>query len=330
MAKMKIADAITPEVYLKYFRERSIYESNFFKSGVITVSPKFNSLVAGGGTQFNTPYWNSIVKGVASEVLSDSSALTLNKTTAEKQIARRLERGIAYGVNDLVEINAGDDPMLSILSELGDYWDSDREDVLLAILKGVFADNLANDSGDLIYDIAAEAIGDQSDDTKFSANAFLSAINLMGDKSRKFGAIAVHSAVHLRMQQLDLIDNVQTHAQDIGFGTYLGHTIIVEDNLPTIAGATSGTKYVSYIFAPGAIAYGESYGELLLETNREILDGDDQIASRRIMTMHPEGFAWQEASVAGNSPTNAELSDATNWDRVFEKKNIGIVRLVTN
>ena len=330
MAKTKVADAIIPEVYLSYFRERDIYESKFFKSGVIALSPRFNALMAGGGQQFNLPYWNSIVGSYSSEVLSDSAALTVNKITAEKQIARRLERGFAFAANDLVGINAGSDPVKNMLAQVGDLWDKDREDTLIDVLNGVFADNLANDSGDLIYDIAAESIGDQSDNTKFSADAFIAATHLMGDRSNKFGAIAVHSAIHQRMKQLNLIDNIPTSAQDIGFGTYLGHSIIVEDNLPVVAGSVSGNKYVSYIFAPGTIAYGESYGELLLETNREILDGDDQFATRRIYCMHPEGFAWQEASVAGNSPTDAELADATNWDRVFEKKNIGIVKLVTN
>jgi hypothetical protein len=44
--------------------------------------------------------------------------------------------------------------------------------------------------------------------------------------------------------------------------------------------------------------------------------------------MHPRGFAWTESSVAGETPTPAEVQDGANWNRVFEKKNIRIVKIL--
>ena len=107
MAKMGVSAVIVPEIYQKYFRERTIYGSKFWKSGIIKRSPNFDKLVAGGGTTFNFPFSQSIVGVNASEVLSDSSGLTVYGTTTTKQIARRLERGTAYSVNDLAKIDAG-------------------------------------------------------------------------------------------------------------------------------------------------------------------------------------------------------------------------------
>ena len=330
MAKMGVSAVIVPEIYQKYFRERTIYGSKFWKSGIIKRSPNFDKLVAGGGTTFNFPFSQSIVGVNASEVLSDSSDLTVYGTTTAKQIARRLERGTAYSVNDLAKIDAGQDFFGDIMAQLLDYWDKDKETTLINSLTGVFADNIANDSSDLVSDISLEDGNKATDANLIGPSQIMTATHLLGDKADKFSIIAMHSVCYLRLKILNLIDFRPTNVQDIGWGTYLGMTVVVEDSLPADAGATSGYKYTSYIFQPGSIAYGESYGDLAIETDRLILAGDDRVASRAIYTIHPAGFAWADNSVAGNSPTDAELAMATNWNRVFEKKNIGIVKLVTN
>ena len=39
---------------------------------------------------------------------------------------------------------------------------------------------------------------------------------------------------------------------------------------------------------------------------------------------------FTSASVAGDSPTNAELENGANWARVFENKNVRIVAIEHN
>ena len=46
--------------------------------------------------------------------------------------------------------------------------------------------------------------------------------------------------------------------------------------------------------------------------------------------MHPRGFKWTEASVADEMPTLTELANKLNWDRIYDKKKVRIVKLVTN
>ena len=50
------------------------------------------------------------------------------------------------------------------------------------------------------------------------------------------------------------------------------------------------------------------------------LDSDTVLINRRRYILHPRGVKFTSASVAGDSPTNAELETAANWVRVWESK----------
>jgi hypothetical protein len=52
--------------------------------------------------------------------------------------------------------------------------------------------------------------------------------------------------------------------------------------------------------------------------------------SRRADIVHPLGFEFTSASVAGQSATLAELATAANWNRVWERKNVPLCFLQTN
>ena len=54
-----------------------------------------------------------------------------------------------------------------------------------------------------------------------------------------------------------------------------------------------------------------------------------QILHSRInLAVHPLGYRWLETSVAAESPTLIELADATNWQRVGERKHVPLAFLV--
>ena len=46
--------------------------------------------------------------------------------------------------------------------------------------------------------------------------------------------------------------------------------------------------------------------------------------------LHPRGVKFTSATVAGDTPTNAELELAANWTRVWENKNVRIVAVTHN
>jgi hypothetical protein len=44
--------------------------------------------------------------------------------------------------------------------------------------------------------------------------------------------------------------------------------------------------------------------------------------------LHPRGIKFLGGSVVGSSPTNAELALAANWTRIYDTKNIRILKFV--
>lgn len=56
--------------------------------------------------------------------------------------------------------------------------------------------------------------------------------------------------------------------------------------------------------------------------------GQQILHSRVNLAIHPAGFAWVEGTIAGDSPTIAELSAAAHWDRVVERKAVPLAFLV--
>ena len=58
--------------------------------------------------------------------------------------------------------------------------------------------------------------------------------------------------------------------------------------------------------------------------------GQTTIVTRRHLLLHPRGIKFTKSSMAGKSPTYAELATTANWDRVFERKKIRLAALEVN
>jgi hypothetical protein len=103
--------------------------------------------------------------------------------------------------------------------------------------------------------------------------------------------------------------------------TYMGLRVIVSDDVPT-AGSGSTTEYATYFFTQGAVASGEQMA-MNTETDRDILAKSDAMSIDVHYCYHPVGAKWGVTTV---NPTRAQLETVGNWSKVYELKNIGIVR----
>ena len=110
---------------------------------------------------------------------------------------------------------------------------------------------------------------------------------------------------------------------DAGTSTF---TFNVAVTTPGKADVTANA-YPIYLFGAGAIAYNERQDAISLETDRDIILGQDILTSRRVFTMHPRGIKWT-GDAAGVTPTNAELATGTNWELVEDAKNVLITKLI--
>lgn len=328
-----IADVIVPSVFNPYVIERTAELAKFYLGGVVSTDSELDRLATAGGKLINMPFWKDLTG--ADEVLSDSVALTPGKIVAGQDVAALLMRGRAWSVNDLAKALSGDDPMMAIGDLAAEYWARRYQAVGLASLKGVLADNLANDAGDMIASVAGALNSDITAATKFSANAFIDGQATFGDAIGGLAGLAVHPTVYHNLKKVDGISFEKQSLGALEIETYRGLRIIVDRTLPyTAAGGALSTdtapKYTSYLFGNGALGMGQGGAPVPTETDRDSLAGEDILITRSHFLMHPRGVAFISGSVAGSSPTNTELGVAANWNRVYERGNVRIASVITN
>ena len=335
MAKTAIADVIIPSLFEKYVIERTATQAAFGASGIVESDPFFDALAAGGGQTVDMPFWQDVNPN--RQIMSDAAPLAVNKIGASKDIARIQMDANAWSVNDLAKILSGDDPMGALVGLVGDYWIRVDQGLIVSSLKGIFGS--ATMAGNKLA-IASETVAGQSAATRLNGITFVDATVKLGDRGDRLTAIAMHSATEAALRKLDLIDFIPDSEGKAQIKTFQGRRVIVDDGLPVRNGTTDGLVYTTYLFGPGAFARGAAplAGEPLLgghgtegvEWARAALDSDTNFINRRRFILHPRGVKFNSASVAGTSPTNAELETAANWTRVFENKNVRIVAIDHN
>ena len=306
MPKTTVADVIVPEVFNPYVVEKTTELSALYQSGIVASSDELNSLALSGGRLINMPYWNDLDGD--DEVLSDINALDVERITSGQDIAVLLMRGKAWSVNDLAKALSGDDPMQVIGQLVAGYWARRMQAAILSILEGVFA---APSMAPNVYNT----------DVRIDSDNMILASQCLGDAKSKLTGYLMHSAAEADLARQDLIDFTKDSTGSIEVPTYLGKRVIVDDGCPVANGV-----YTTYIFGQGAIGYGEGAAPVPTETTRDALSGDDILINRRHFLLHPRGVRWLDQAVADQSPTNAELANPANWLRVYEPKNVRIVK----
>lgn len=317
MAKTAISDVMVPEIFIPYVINRTAEKSAFFQSGIVADPGDVNmgaNLTEGGNT-VNMPFWNDLTGN--SEELSDGASLTVDKITAGKDIAVIHFRGKAWSVNDLARQVSGDDPLRAVGNLVGDWWARDFQKVVFATLEGAFgAASMAGNVHDISAGSGAAAV--------ISGKTFIDAAQKLGDARADITAVGMHSLVEAELLKNDLIETIRDSEGNFVMNTFLGRRVIVDDGLPYDSGTG---KCTTYLFGNGAIGFREGGVMAPVETDRDILAGDSVLASRRAFVMHPRGVKWKGAA-AGATPTIAELKTGTNWERVYEPKQIRIVKFV--
>lgn len=311
MAKTKIADVIVPEVFANYTILRTREKSALFQGGIISDLPEAQLLAARGGSLINLPFWKDLSGD--SEILSDSASLKVANIQAASDIAVLHARGRAWGANDLAQALSGDDPMGAIAELTAEYWNREMQKILLSSLKGVFA---VGGMASNIHDIS----GGAGKAAVIGGEAFVDASYKLGDNVEALTAVAMHSATAAALAKQGLIETVRDADGVILYKTFMDKRVIVDDGMPK-----DGDVFTSYLFGSGAIGYAEVPAPVPVETDRDSLAGDDILVNRRHFVLHPRGVKW--AGSAGIAPDNAGLATQSNWEKVYDTKQIRMVAL---
>ena len=327
------SNVIIPEVFTPYIEQLTTLRSQFLQSGIVAPFDALNA--QDGGDTINIPNFAADLTGDA-EVLSDTSSLTPAGITSAKQVGVILHRGRMWASRELARLAAGTDPLGAIAGKVAAWIGNQHEKDLIATLNGCFGPLVSNTTG-CLRTMTVDSVSGTP--TNFGPRQVALAKAILGDQGDKLTAVAMNSSCFYDLVERKMIDYVQ--ASDFvttgpsGFesgsfapGFKSGVTqipvygdlrVIVSDNIT----ATSG-KYGVYFFAAGAVGTGAQQG-LVTETFRDIAALEDEMTVHWHNVIHPIGVSYQTGT-AGINPTRDVLGTATSWAKVYETKNIGIVR----
>ncbi|MEC9061498.1 MAG: phage coat protein [Pseudomonadota bacterium] len=335
MATVQLSDIIDVTVFQDLPAVNSPEKTAFFESGIVTSSPLLNELANGPGKTAELPFWNDL--DASSEVNYSTSnpadVAVPEKVVQGEQIARKAFVNKGWSAADLAsELAMGENAMTHIRNRTDMYFMRQWQKRLIAATNGILADNVANDGGDMVIDVASATVAGETSATRFSRSNFTAAAFTLGDAFEMTGAIAVHSQVYKQMVDQDDIDFIPDANGRLVIPTYMGKRVIVDDGM-TVTATTDGFKYTTVLFGAGAFGYGEGSPIMPVEVEREASQGNgggiETLWRRNTWLLHPAGFQ-NTGTPAGESFTLAELGAATAWDRVVARKNVPLAYLITN
>lgn len=329
MAVTSLNDIIEPAQFTAYTVQNTMERTALVQSGVATRNANIVEQLKAGAHSFSTPYWRDL-ENTEADVVSDdpNEQSTPSKITAGKQIVRKNFLHASWSAMNLASEIAGDNAIDRIQSRTTAYWNRQMQRRLISTLNGIKAANEANDNGDMVLDIS----GQSGDAAVFSAKSVIRAAHTMGDAMESISAVAMHSDIYTQALENDLIEFVRDSQGNLVMPTFRGLAVIMDDGL-TVDIDTGA--YTSILFGSGAVGYGTAEPRIAAGTEVENKPsagnggGQEILHSRINAAMHPAGFSWIEGTVAGESPTIAEMGDPSHWQRIIERKSVPLAFLVS-
>ena len=313
------------EVFEKYLRTLpSTKENSLIKNGLFTVVNKYKEKMSeqSGGYAVLEP-----IKGrIGGAPVNYDGNTNIPKGSERDTFFQRkicYGRAKAWGEYDFASDVTGANFMAEA-QEVKDYWDENRQGVVLSILKGIFSMTGGVDGAFVTkhtYDVTGATNPNLSADALNRA-----AQQALGDKKAKLDVIFMHSAVSTNLEGLNLIDFLKYTdsdgiERDLTIGTFNGRLVIVDDDMPvtevaeTSEGAGDGyNAYTSYVFQKGFFEYENIGAAKPSELARDPYDkgGKTDLITRVREMIVPMYISYK--GTGSVSPTNANFESGSNWE----------------
>jgi Major capsid protein 13-like len=328
MSVTQIADVVVPAEFTAYQVENSMVSTALFQSGVLVRNGEMAAQLQAGAQSFTVPFWQDLGETEADITSDDPTVLSAPlKVSARKQSVRKSYLHQSWSDMSLASELSGDNAIELVQSRVSAYWDRQWEHRLIASLKGVLFSNVANNSSDMVNDIS----GASGALANFNGGAVIDTALTLGDRLSDVKAIAMHSAIYGEALKNNEITFFKPSENSIEIATYKGMAVLIDDNLTPTSGV-----YITVLMGMGAFGFAVAeprtgYGtELFRIAAAGNGGGQSVLHSRFNVAMHPLGFTFAAASVAGDSPTQAELATASNWTRaVSQRKSVPLAFLIS-
>jgi len=336
MATVQLSDVYVPVPFNHAVDQAAIELNLFAASGVMTNDPIIQAAAAVGGWVGEIPHYNPLSTSAEPNYDSDNSGSnsTPKNIGSGEQVFRKYKINDSWSTMDLTRALALEDPLDAIARQVAKFWATQEERRLIKTLVGVYNSNVANDGGDMVFDISNDVAGAPAAGELISRDAFIDTKQTMGDHAENLAIVAMHSVVFARLQKNDTVEDQRDSEGELMFQTYQGHRILVDDSMPVISGVNR-LSYITIFFGAGAVDSGAAPATIPSELERKPDSGDgggqDIIYARRGGIIHPRGFSHAAVVPAsGKSFIWSELEAAGTWTRVFDRKNVPVAFLRTN
>jgi len=220
-------------------------------------------------------------------------------------------RAKGFKEKDFTYSITGKDFMLDIAEQVAHYWNKVNQDIMLSILKGIFATALSSQS------IAKTEVG---------AGDILDAVyDTCGDREEHFKVIFMHSHIAKELAKTQLIDYVKyTDSNGItrntNIATWEGRLVIVNDKCPKVVNEKESSKhdYTCYVLGERAFCFQELPVLVQAEMARDPATngGEETLYSRERVICQPFGISFKSGAMASLSPTTQELENGDSWELV--------------
>ena len=332
------------EVFAKYMeRVPRVKQNAFLTSGILRTRNDIKNLFAEqtGGNFASVPM-TGLIGGTAdnydgnTNITADTLDTYLQSMIVVGRAHAWLERDFSFDIT-------GKDFMAEIASQVGNYWDDVDQATILSTLKGIFGVTTNNFNTDHTLDITAESVN------TVNATTLNTAVQKAAGANKNIFKMAImHSVVATTLENLQVLDYFKADTngmqRDVALATWNGRTVLIDDEVPTEAGAATQsdpayTKYTTYLLGEGAFDYVNVGAKVPYETDRDpkTHGGEDYLITRQRKNFAPRGFSFVQPSTAIISPTTANLETAARWTIVrdtagtgyFDSKAIPFARIIS-
>lgn len=333
MATTRLSDVIYGPLFLPTTIQRIAQLSRIRNSPIVSADAEIQRFANGPGDLVQMPFWNDLTGN--SNVSTDDPAQTAtpNKLTQGQDMARKIRRNNGWQAANLVASMLAEDPLDAVAQLVAEYWVREEQRILGRQMDGIFA---APSMAGNVLNVASEA--GATTPVKLDAEVAANAYALLGEYGSTLSGALMHSRVFYNLRAQRAIEFGRDPVTGLDFTRWDGLDVFVSDQVPRVAGTTSGFKYTTYLFGTGAIGYAEATGDGGPKRPVEIDsvaaagngEGVETVWYRRHWVMHLRGVSYTGTPASASGVTDTELSAGANWTRVYDPRLVRAVAVTTN
>ena len=289
-----------------------------------------------GSLYARIPYFGRI-SGKTSQNNNGATDITSTSTTTFEQgfvVASRMDSWTERSFSK--NITAGVDFMDNVAAQIADYKFEVRQDILLAILKGIFS---MKSSGSTVPEKAAKEFLDKHvfditketkpEDNVVNSSTLNKAIQkACGDNKNIFKLVIMHSEVATNLENMKLLkymtytdaDGIE---RDLTLATWNGRLVLIDDSMPTETVSDGNyTAYTTYVLGEGSIVLDDIGDSVPYEMSRDpkTNGGQDTLYVRDRYICGVDGISFEKPSSITASASNKDLETGANWNIINDGK----------